>query len=50
MLVAFINTFFEKYKLGRIIISKGFAAEFYSGGGYKTLDIDIIVEETLPIY
>jgi len=44
MLVAFINTFFERHGLGRIIISRGFAAEFYSGGGYKTLDVDIIVE------
>lgn len=44
MLVAFLNTFFEKHRLGRIIVSRGFAAEFYSGGGYKTLDIDIIIE------
>jgi len=43
MLVAFMNTFFGKHRLGRIIISRGFAAEFYSGG-YKTLDIDIIIE------
>ncbi|MGC9201987.1 MAG: hypothetical protein ACP5HX_04925 [Thermoproteota archaeon] len=44
MLMAFINTFLEKRSLGRIIISRGFAAEFYSGGGYRTLDVDIIVE------
>jgi hypothetical protein len=44
MLMAFINTFLERHGLGRIIISRGFAAEFYSGGGYRTLDIDIIVE------
>jgi len=44
MLLAFINTFLEEHDLGRIIISRGFAAEFYSGGGYRTLDIDVIVE------
>ncbi|MGC9067655.1 MAG: hypothetical protein ACP5GU_00845 [Thermoprotei archaeon] len=44
MLLAFINTFLEKHALGKIIISRGFAAEFYSGGGYKTLDVDVIVE------
>lgn len=42
--MAFINTFLETRSLGRIIISRGFAAEFYSSGGYRTLDVDIIVE------
>ncbi|MEM2615055.1 MAG: hypothetical protein QXO15_12660, partial [Nitrososphaerota archaeon] len=44
MLVAFINNFLEKHSLGKVIVSRGFAAEFYSGGGYRTLDVDIIVE------
>jgi|YelNatPaOPRAMG01_1025707.scaffolds.fasta_scaffold43398_2 hypothetical protein len=44
MLTAFINTFMEERGLGRITISRGFAAEFYSGGGYRTLDVDVIVE------
>ncbi|MGB9717127.1 MAG: hypothetical protein ACP5PQ_00485 [Thermoproteota archaeon] len=44
MLIAFINTFMEERGLGRITVSRGFAAEFYSGGGYRTLDIDVIVE------
>jgi len=44
MLVAFINNFLEEHALGKVIVSRGFAAEFYSGGGYRTLDVDIIVE------
>ncbi len=30
---------------GRIIITGGFAAEVYSGRAYRTLDVDIIVED-----
>jgi len=39
-----LNTFLEENKLGRIIIVGGFAAEIYTGRGYRTADVDIIVE------
>jgi len=42
--LAILNTLLEQRNLGRLIIVGGFAAEFYSGRGYRTGDVDIIVE------
>jgi argininosuccinate synthase len=43
-LVAEVNSFFEERGLGRVIVVGGFAVEIYSGGAYRTGDIDIVVE------
>jgi len=43
-LVAEVNSFLEEQGLGRVIVVGGFAVELYSGGAYRTGDIDIIVE------
>ncbi|BBG27904.1 hypothetical protein IC007_2459 [Sulfuracidifex tepidarius] len=40
---AILNTLLEEKKLGRILVG-GFAAEIYSGRGYRTGDVDIIIE------
>jgi len=39
-----LNKFLEERGLGRIIIVGGFAAELYTGRGYRTADVDIIIE------
>ena len=44
LLLALINSFMEENKLGKLIIVGGYAVELYTGGGYHTGDIDIIVE------
>jgi len=43
-LVAEVNSFLEEQGLGRVIIVGGFAVELYSGGAYRTGDVDIVVE------
>lgn len=43
-LVAEVNSFLEERGLGRVIVVGGFAVEIYSGGAYRTGDIDIVVE------
>lgn len=42
ILLAWLNTQLERRRLGRIVIVGGFAAEFYTGGGYRTLDVDFV--------
>ncbi len=49
LFLAIINNFLEKRKLGRVIIVGGYAVELYSGSGYTTGDIDIIVENNADI-
>ncbi|BFH72121.1 hypothetical protein SJAV_00650 [Sulfurisphaera javensis] len=47
--LAILNTFMEEKNQGRIIIVGGFAAEIYSGRGYRTGDVDIIVEGNVEL-
>jgi len=42
--LAAVNSFMEERGLGRVIIVGGYAVEVYSGGAYRTGDVDIIVE------
>jgi len=42
--LAAVNTFLEERNLGRLIIVGGFAVEIYSGGAYRTGDVDVVVE------
>ncbi|BCU70190.1 hypothetical protein [Stygiolobus caldivivus] len=42
--LAILNTLLEEMGVGRVVIVGGFAAEVYSGRGYRTGDVDIIVE------
>jgi len=42
--LAWLNTRLEERRLGRIIITEGFAVEVYTGRAYRTMDVDIIVE------
>ena len=42
--VACLNSFLERHGIGRLIIVGGYAVELYSGGAYKTGDVDVIVE------
>ena len=42
--VAEVNSFLEERGLGKVVIVGGFAVEVYTGGAYRTGDIDIIVE------
>jgi len=39
-----LNKFLEESGVGKIIVVGGFAAELYTGRGYRTADVDIIVE------
>lgn len=39
-----LNKYLEENDVGKIIIVGGFAAEIYTGRGYRTADVDIIVE------
>ena len=41
---AWLNTLLEEKRLGRIIITGGFAVEVYTGRVYRTMDVDVIVE------
>lgn len=43
-LLSSINSYLESKGIGRMIIVGGFAVELYSGGTYRTGDIDIIIE------
>lgn len=43
-LVAEANAFLEECGLGRVIVVGGYAVELYSGGAYRTGDVDVIVE------
>ncbi len=42
--LAWLNSFLERHGLGRIIIVRGFAVEFYTGAAVRTYDVDIDVE------
>jgi len=42
--LAWLNNELEKKGLGRIIITGGFAVEIYTARIYRTMDVDIIVE------
>lgn len=46
---AWLNVFLEKKKLGRIVITGGFAVEVYTGRVYRTMDVDVIVEGGLAL-
>lgn len=39
-----MNGFLEENKLGRIIITGGFAVEVYTGRIYRTMDVDAIID------
>jgi len=43
-LMAEVNAFLEECGLGRVIVVGGYAVELYSGGAYRTGDVDVIVE------
>jgi len=45
--LAWLNNELEKRGLGRIIITGGFAVEIYTARIYRTMDVDIIVENGL---
>ena len=42
-LVAEANAFLEECGLGRAIVVGGYAVELYSGGAYRTGDVDVVV-------
>ncbi|WP_460024312.1 hypothetical protein [Infirmifilum sp. SLHALR2] len=42
--LAAVNTFLAERGLGRLVIVGGFAVEIYSGGAYRTGDVDVVVE------
>lgn len=42
--LAWLNSRMEEEKLGRIIVTGGFAVEVYTGRVYRTMDVDIIAE------
>ncbi|WP_069806578.1 hypothetical protein [Vulcanisaeta thermophila] len=42
--LARLNKVLEENQLGRVIIVGGFATELYSGGAYRTGDIDIVID------
>ncbi|WP_438839348.1 hypothetical protein [Ignisphaera cupida] len=42
--LAWLNSELEKRCLGKIIVTGGFAVEVYTGRIYRTMDVDIIVE------
>jgi len=48
-LVALINTFLEERGLGRVVVVGGYAVELYTGGGYRTGDVDIVVEGSADV-
>ncbi len=43
-LVAWINTWLERRGLGRVVVTGGFAVEVYTGRAYRTMYVDIIVD------
>jgi len=43
-LLSYLNTWLERSGVGRLVIVGGFAVELYSGGSYRTIDIDLVVE------
>lgn len=47
--IAWLNVFLEEKKLGRIIITGGFAVEVYTGRIYRTMDVDVIVQGELAL-
>jgi len=44
LFLAWLNTKLEQSQLGRMVVVGGFAAEFYTGATYRTLDVDLVVE------
>ena len=44
LFVSLLNSFLETRGLGRVIIVGGYAVELYSGGAYRTGDVDLVVE------
>ncbi len=48
-LIALINEFLEERGLGRAIIVGGYAVELYTGGAYRTGDVDIVVEGAVDV-
>ncbi len=42
--LAWLNTELEKRGFGRVIITGGFAVEMYTARVYRTMDVDIIIE------
>ena len=46
--LARVNGRLESEGVGRVVIVGGFAAELYSGGAYRTGDIDVIIDSRNP--
>ncbi len=46
LFIAWLNSFLESRSMGRIIVVGGFAVEVYTGSSYRTLDVDIVVENS----
>jgi hypothetical protein len=44
LFTAWLNSFLEERGLGRVVITGGFAVEVYTGRVYRTMDVDVIVE------
>ena len=44
LLMAWLNSRLEALRIGRIIITGGFAVELYTGRVYRTMDVDIICD------
>jgi len=46
LFTAWLNSFLEERGLGRVVITGGFAVEVYTGRVHRTMDVDVIVENT----
>jgi len=44
--VSWLNRELEERGLGRIVVTGGFAIEVYTGRVYRTMDVDIVVEDS----
>lgn len=47
-LLAELNREMESRRLGRVVIVGGFAVELYSGGAYRTGDVDFVLDTYKP--
>ena len=45
-LIAWLNTKLEEKAKGRIIITGGFAVEVYTARTHRTMDVDVIIEDS----
>ncbi|MCD6084017.1 MAG: hypothetical protein J7J20_00590 [Desulfurococcales archaeon] len=41
--LAWLNTKLEEWRLGRIVIVRGFSVEFYTRASIRTIDVDVVI-------